>query len=102
MDPQLQVLKKSVSSLLVKFVIPCEYTHSLYFSIAGNASQVSDGAAAVLLMKRKVAVQKGLPILGIFRYAITIHNQILFKIQLIFYVNVDTILYSVMCIVHYL
>lgn len=34
---------------------------------AGNASQVSDGAAAVLLMKRRVAVQKGLPILGIFR-----------------------------------
>lgn len=37
---------------------------------AGNASQVSDGAAAVLLMKRSVAVQKGLPILGIFRYTI--------------------------------
>ncbi|KAI9112332.1 hypothetical protein K1719_016855 [Acacia pycnantha] len=34
---------------------------------AGNASQVSDGAAAVLLMKRRVAVQKGLPILGVFR-----------------------------------
>ncbi|RZC03464.1 3-ketoacyl-CoA thiolase 2, peroxisomal isoform D [Glycine soja] len=34
---------------------------------AGNASQISDGAAAVLLMKRRVAVQKGLPILGIFR-----------------------------------
>ncbi|KAL1330703.1 hypothetical protein HN51_047956 [Arachis hypogaea] len=34
---------------------------------AGNASQVSDGAAAVLLMKRRVAVQKGLPIIGTFR-----------------------------------
>ncbi|KAL2347856.1 hypothetical protein Fmac_001856 [Flemingia macrophylla] len=34
---------------------------------AGNASQVSDGAAAVLLMKRRVALQKGLPIFGIFR-----------------------------------
>ncbi|XP_059433270.1 3-ketoacyl CoA thiolase 1, peroxisomal-like [Corylus avellana] len=34
---------------------------------AGNASQVSDGAGAVLLMKRSLAVQKGLPILGIFR-----------------------------------
>ncbi|KAF3436016.1 hypothetical protein FNV43_RR23108 [Rhamnella rubrinervis] len=34
---------------------------------AGNASQVSDGAAAVLLMKRSVAIQKGLPILGVFR-----------------------------------
>ncbi|XP_031373364.1 3-ketoacyl-CoA thiolase 2, peroxisomal-like isoform X1 [Punica granatum] len=34
---------------------------------AGNASQVSDGAAAVLLMKRSMALQKGLPILGVFR-----------------------------------
>ncbi|KAG6664094.1 3-ketoacyl-CoA thiolase 2, peroxisomal [Carya illinoinensis] len=34
---------------------------------AGNSSQVSDGAGAVLLMKRSVALQKGLPILGIFR-----------------------------------
>jgi hypothetical protein len=29
---------------------------------------VSDGAGAVLLMKRSVAMQKGLPILGVFRY----------------------------------
>ncbi|KAM5563179.1 3-ketoacyl CoA thiolase 1, peroxisomal-like [Rosa sericea] len=34
---------------------------------AGNASQVSDGAGAVLLMKRSVAIQKGLPIIGVFR-----------------------------------
>ncbi|KAL0553866.1 hypothetical protein IC582_007770 [Cucumis melo] len=34
---------------------------------AGNSSQVSDGAAAVLLMKRSLAIQKGLPILGVFR-----------------------------------
>lgn len=34
---------------------------------AGNSSQVTDGAAAVLLMKRSVAMQKGLPILGVFR-----------------------------------
>ncbi|KAF7150739.1 hypothetical protein RHSIM_Rhsim02G0053400 [Rhododendron simsii] len=34
---------------------------------AGNSSQVSDGAGAVLLMKRSVATQKGLPILGVFR-----------------------------------
>ncbi|CAN6580083.1 unnamed protein product [Malus baccata var. baccata] len=34
---------------------------------AGNSSQVSDGAGAVLLMKRSVAEQKGLPILGVFR-----------------------------------
>ncbi|CAE5956544.1 unnamed protein product [Arabidopsis arenosa] len=34
---------------------------------AGNSSQLSDGAGAVLLMRRNVAMQKGLPILGIFR-----------------------------------
>ncbi|CAH2038915.1 unnamed protein product [Thlaspi arvense] len=34
---------------------------------AGNSSQVSDGAGAVLLMKRSVAMQKGLAILGVFR-----------------------------------
>ncbi|KAF5204756.1 3-ketoacyl-CoA thiolase, partial [Thalictrum thalictroides] len=34
---------------------------------AGNSSQVSDGAGAVLLMKRSLATQKGLPILGVFR-----------------------------------
>ena len=33
---------------------------------AGNASQVSDGAAAVLLARRSVAVKLGLPILGKF------------------------------------
>lgn len=31
---------------------------------AGNASQISDGAAAVLLMKRKTAQKLNLPILG--------------------------------------
>jgi acetyl-CoA acyltransferase 1 len=31
---------------------------------AGNASQISDGASAVLLMKRKVAQKLNLPILG--------------------------------------
>ncbi|MBA0579187.1 hypothetical protein Gorai_021450, partial [Gossypium raimondii] len=34
---------------------------------AGNASQVSDGAGAALLMKRSLAMQKGFPILGVFR-----------------------------------
>ncbi|PWA88867.1 Thiolase [Artemisia annua] len=34
---------------------------------AGTSSQVSDGAGAVLLMKRSTALQKGLPILGVFR-----------------------------------
>jgi len=34
---------------------------------AGNASQVSDGAAAVLAVKRSVAEKLGLPVLGVFR-----------------------------------
>ncbi|KAG0593353.1 hypothetical protein KC19_1G323100 [Ceratodon purpureus] len=34
---------------------------------AGNSSQVSDGAGAVLLMKRRTALAKKLPILGVFR-----------------------------------
>ncbi|KAH8553781.1 Thiolase, N-terminal domain-containing protein [Umbelopsis sp. PMI_123] len=34
------------------------------FTTAGNASQVSDGAAAVLLMKRKTAEKLNLPIVG--------------------------------------
>ncbi|XP_021763415.1 3-ketoacyl-CoA thiolase 2, peroxisomal-like [Chenopodium quinoa] len=36
-------------------------------STAGNSSQVSDGAGAVLLMKKSLAMKKGLPILGVFR-----------------------------------
>lgn len=35
--------------------------------ILGNSSQLTDGAGAVLLMKRSIALQKGLPILGVFR-----------------------------------
>ncbi|KAG6916257.1 hypothetical protein DXG01_007714 [Tephrocybe rancida] len=38
---------------------------------AGNASQVSDGAAAVLLARRSVAVKLGLPIIGKFVSAAT-------------------------------
>lgn len=34
---------------------------------AGNSSQVSDGAAAVLMMKRSKAVELGMPIIGVFR-----------------------------------
>jgi acetyl-CoA acyltransferase 1 len=39
---------------------------------AGNASQTSDGAAAVLLMRRSVAKKLGLPIIGVFRHFTTI------------------------------
>ncbi|GFR73354.1 3-ketoacyl-CoA thiolase, peroxisomal, partial [Elysia marginata] len=35
--------------------------------MSGNSSQVSDGAAAVVLMKRSEAQRRGLPILGILR-----------------------------------
>ncbi|KAI9149928.1 3-ketoacyl-CoA thiolase 2 [Paramyrothecium foliicola] len=41
-------------------------------STAGNSSQVSDGAAASLLMNRSTAVELGLPILGKFISATTI------------------------------
>ncbi|CAN6460478.1 unnamed protein product [Victoria cruziana] len=34
---------------------------------AGNSSQLSDGAGGVLLMKRSLALKKGLPILAVFR-----------------------------------
>lgn len=34
---------------------------------AGNSSQVSDGAAVTLLMTRREAQQRGLPVLGVFR-----------------------------------
>jgi acetyl-CoA C-acetyltransferase len=37
------------------------------FITAGNASQLSDGASAVVVMERKLAEQKGLKPLGIFR-----------------------------------
>lgn len=49
--------------------------------VIGNSSQVSDGAGAVLLMKRSVAMQKGLPILGIFRFAI-FWTQVFYYIQI--------------------
>ncbi|EDR02871.1 3-ketoacyl-CoA thiolase [Laccaria bicolor S238N-H82] len=39
---------------------------------AGNASQVSDGAAAIILARRSVALRLGLPILGKFVNAATI------------------------------
>ncbi|KAJ6334299.1 hypothetical protein OIU78_011236 [Salix suchowensis] len=42
---------------------------------AGNSSQVSDGAGAVLLMKRSLAAQKGLPVLGVFRSSQVITSE---------------------------
>merc|ERR1712142_1300573 len=40
-------------------------------STAGNSSQISDGAAAVLMTKHKTAKELNLPLLGIFRsYAV--------------------------------
>lgn len=47
------------------------------FNILGNASQVSDGAGAVLLMRRDVAMAKGLPVLGVYRLvSISITNSV--------------------------
>lgn len=34
---------------------------------AGNSSQVSDGAAVALLMSRREALRRGLPVMGVFR-----------------------------------
>ena len=42
----------------------------LGWGVVGNSSQVSDGAGAVLLMKRRAALKRGLPILGVFRYGL--------------------------------
>ncbi|KAL8161792.1 hypothetical protein V2J09_013281 [Rumex salicifolius] len=47
-------------------------TADYVIQIAGNSSQVSDGAGAVLLMKRSVAMHKGLPVLGVFRSFVAI------------------------------
>ena len=37
------------------------------FITAGNASQLSDGAAALVLMNADLAVKRGIPVLGLFR-----------------------------------
>lgn len=55
--PRKGVTAESLAKLKPAFK-PTGCTH------AGNASQVSDGAAAVLLMRRSLAEKKGYPILG--------------------------------------
>jgi len=47
-------------------------TNPIFTLIAGNSSQVSDGAAAVLLARRSVALRLGLPIIGKFVAAATV------------------------------
>lgn len=43
----------------------------LVINVVGNSSQISDGAAAVLLARRSYARKNNLPILGVFRsYAV--------------------------------
>lgn len=61
-------------SSVVPFVLflwfTCPYWNKKHFNRSlptGNASQVSDGAAAVLLAKRSKAAQLGLPVLGVLR-----------------------------------
>ncbi|KAH0705936.1 hypothetical protein KY285_012230 [Solanum tuberosum] len=58
-----------------KFDRPGEAEASIQKRRSNNYSQVSDGAAAVLLMKRSIAMQKGLPILGVFRYTLCITKK---------------------------
>lgn len=53
------------------FLLKKVESNAVFMNFLGTASQVSDGAAAVLLMKRSVAMQKGLPILGVFRSVIS-------------------------------
>lgn len=48
---------------LLVFLIRNKVWHFALFLSSGNASQVSDGSGAVLLMKRSLALKKGLPIL---------------------------------------
>lgn len=55
---------------LMVFFIRNKVWHFALFLSSGNASQVSDGSGAVLLMKRSLALKKGLPILGVFRYEV--------------------------------
>lgn len=72
------VFKKSgttTAGIRLPFIISFSQNNCLFPSISlfyvfgvGNSSQVTDGAAAVLLMKRSVAISKGLPIIGVFRY----------------------------------
>ncbi len=45
------------------FLLTCQYLPL----IKGNSSQLSDGAAAALLMKRSTAEKLKLPVLGVFR-----------------------------------
>ena len=63
---------KSVLSLQrdTSLYLKLEFIASCVPSQTGNSSQVSDGAGAVLLMKRSLATQKGLPVLGVFRSVI--------------------------------
>ncbi|KAH0709651.1 hypothetical protein KY284_011078 [Solanum tuberosum] len=58
-----------------KFDRPGEAEASIQKRRSNNYSQVSDGAAAVLLMKRSIAMQKALPILGVFRYTLCITKK---------------------------
>ena len=47
----------------------------------GNSSQVSDNTGVVLLMKKEVAMQKGLPILGVFRSELWFHFEFLLSLM---------------------
>lgn len=54
---------------LCTYMYPLLTTFSCTLARVGNASQVSDGAAAVLLGRRSAVEALGLPVLGILRAA---------------------------------
>lgn len=83
MEPQLLVLflnKLFHADNTVFLITNIESVASLVLSQIGNSSQVSDGAGAVLLMKRSVATQKGLPVLGVFRWVIILDKAVTMEI----------------------
>ena len=66
---------------------------------AGNASQVSDGAAAVLLARRSVAKKLGLPIIGEFVTAavVGVPPKIMGYVWVIFYFKLCKLILSYQC-----
>ena len=64
--------KKDGSTHAGTLLIHTSYQFLYSHYSAGNASQVSDGAAAVLLARRSVALRLGLPIIGKFVAAATV------------------------------
>nr|POE60456.1 3-ketoacyl-coa thiolase 1, peroxisomal [Quercus suber] len=52
---------------MMRYLVELQLVFKDGSTTAGNSCQVSDGVGSVLLMKRSIAVQKGVPILGVFK-----------------------------------